>query len=326
MSTAAACCAAEMIHILFTGGTISMRHDTSLGGNVPRHGGDDLLALAGVPAGVECRVEDWARAPACHLDNARLSALRDRVRELTLTAGVTAIVVTHGTDVLEETAYLLARTLPSTMPVVLTGAMRTADHPAWDGAGNLRAAIRVAADPASAGRGTLVVFDGEILDGLEAVKVHANSPRAFTAPHGAPIGRVSAEAVRYETGAPSRQPINIRSLSGRVVEVPVTVGDDGALLDAARPMADAVVLTAFGSGNIPPGAVPAVGRWLSDGKPVVLASRCPYGEVDPAYAFEGGGAGLVRMGALPAGPRSPSQARMELLIALSAGVAYGVVA
>lgn len=315
-----------MIHILFTGGTISMRHDASLGGNVPRHGGEDLLALAGVPAGIECRAEDWARAPACHLDNARLSALRDRVRELTATPGVTAIVITHGTDVLEETAYLLARTLPSAVPIVLTGAMRTADHPAWDGAMNLRAAIRVAADPTSAGRGTLVVFDGVILDGLEAVKVHANAPQAFAAPHSAPIGRVSAEAVRYDAGVPSRHPIDVASLSGRVVEVPVIVGDDGALLDAARPLADAVVLTTFGSGNIPPGAVPAVRRWLGEGKPVVLASRCPSGEVEPAYAFEGGGAGLVRMGALPAGPRSPSQARMELLIALSAGVAYGVVA
>lgn len=326
MSTAAACCAAEMIHILFTGGTISMRHDASLGGNVPTHGGDALLALAGVPAGIDCRVEDWARAPACHLDNARLSALRDRALELTSAPGVSAVVITHGTDVLEETAYFLARTLPSAVPIVLTGAMRTADHAAWDGAGNLRAAIRVAADPASAGRGTLVVFDDLILDGLEAVKVHANAPAAFAAPHGAPIGRVSAGSVRYDTSAPSRQPIAIEKLSGRVVEIPVVVGDDGALLDAARPLADGVVLAAFGSGNIPPGAVPAVSRWLNDGKPVVLASRCPYGEVEPAYAFEGGGAGLVRMGALPAGRRSPSQARMELLIALSAGTSYGAVA
>lgn len=312
-----------MIHILCTGGTISMRYDASLGGNVPRHGGDELLALAGVPAGIECRAEDWARAPACHLDNGRLSALRDRVRELTSTPAVTAVVITHGTDVLEETAYLLARTLPSSVPIVLTGAMRTADHPAWDGAENLRAAIRVAADPASAGRGTLVVFDGLILDGLEAVKVHANSGAAFAAPHGMPIGRVSAEAVRYETGAQSRQPIDIERLDARILEVPVIVGDDGTLLDAARPLADAVVLTAFGSGNIPPRVVPAVLRWLEERKPLVLASRCPYGEVEPAYAFEGGGAELVRVGAIPAGPRSSSQARMELLIALSAGVPYG---
>jgi len=106
----------------------------------------------------------------------------------------------------------------------------------------------------------------------------------------------------------------------------MTLGDDGSLLDAARGGADGVVLIAFGSGNIPPGAVPAVRRWIDDGKPVVLASRCPYGQVEPAYAFDGGGAQLVRLGAIPAGPRTPSQARMELMITMSAGVPFGAAA
>jgi L-asparaginase len=101
------------------------------------------------------------------------------------------------------------------------------------------------------------------------------------------------------------------------------VGDDGTLLDLARPEYDGLVVEAFGSGNMPPGAVPAVRRWLEAGKPVVLASRCLYGEVTPLYAFDGGGARTVALGAVPAGPRSPSQARLELTLALSAGVAYG---
>ena len=100
-------------------------------------------------------------------------------------------------------------------------------------------------------------------------------------------------------------------------------GDDGALLDAARSTHDGVVIIAYGAGNLPPGAVPAIGRWLDEGKPVVLASRCLYGEVTPIYAFPGGGATLVRAGVIPAGPRTPSQARIELVICLSAGVAYG---
>jgi L-asparaginase len=112
-------------------------------------------------------------------------------------------------------------------------------------------------------------------------------------------------------------------LGARVALVSLVVGDDGTLLDHARPEHAGVVVEAFGSGNLPPGAVPAVRRWLDEGKPVVLASRCARGEVTPLYAFEGGGARTVAMGAVPAGPRTPSQARMELLLALSAGVAYG---
>lgn len=103
----------------------------------------------------------------------------------------------------------------------------------------------------------------------------------------------------------------------------MVIGDDGALLDCARPTHDGLVVVAFGSGNLPPGAVPAIERWLAEGKPVVLASRCPRGEVMPVYAFEGGGATLVRRGVTPAGPRTPAQARMELMICLSGGMSYG---
>jgi L-asparaginase len=303
-----------------------MRHDAASGGNLPKHGGAELLALAGVPTDLACRTEDWARAPACHLDAARLWALRTRVAELARMNDVDGIVITHGTDVLEETAYLLARTLPAEVPIVLTGAMRTADHPAWDGGANLRAAIAVAFAGETRGRGAVVVFDGLVLDGLEAVKLHANDPAAFGVPHGAPLGRAAAGAVSYDAPPSPRRPLSPASLGARVAQVSMILGDDGALLDAARAGADGVVLIAFGSGNIPPGAVPAVRRWIDDGKPVVLASRCPFGQVEPAYAFEGGGAQLVQLGAIPAGARTPSQARMELMIALSAGVAYGAAA
>ena len=312
-----------MIHILFTGGTISMRHDAASGGNLPKHGGAELLALAGVSDRTACRTEDWARAPACHLDAARLWALRARVLELARMDDVDGIVITHGTDVLEETAYLLARTLPPDVPVTITGAMRTADHPAWDGGANLRAAIAVAAAPGSRGRGVMVVFDGLVFDGLDAVKLHANDPAAFGAPHGVPLGRVTDRGVEFDGPAAVRTPLSPLSLDRRVVQVPMIVGDDGTLLDAARAGADGAVLIAFGCGNIPPGAVPALRRWIGEGKPVVLASRCPYGEVEPAYAFEGGGAQLVRLGAVPAGPRTPSQARMELMVTLAAGVPFG---
>ena len=112
-------------------------------------------------------------------------------------------------------------------------------------------------------------------------------------------------------------------LEASVALVPMVVGDAGEMLDLARRAHDGVVIVAFGSGNVPPEAVPAIGRWIDDKKPVVIATRCPTGVVTPLYAFEGGGSRLAAMGAIPAGPRSPSQARMELMIALSAGVAYG---
>jgi L-asparaginase len=315
-----------MIHLVFTGGTISMQHDAAAGGNVPVHGGERLAALApGLERISPYRIEDWARAPAAHLGPERLWALRERIR--TLQEGPAGdrprgIVITHGTDTLEETAYLLARTLDPAVPVALTGAMRTSSDPDWDGPRNLRDAAAVAASPGSAGRGAMVVFAGSVFAGQEAVKTDTMRPDAFAAPHGRPIGRVTEGRVEYFAAPRAGAPLAARGLDARVAVIPMVIGDTGALLDLARPTHDGVVVEAFGSGNLPPGAVPAIRRWLGEGKPVVLASRCATGVVTPAYAFEGGGAGLVAMGVLPAGPRTPSQARMELALSLSAGVPY----
>ena len=314
-----------MIHILFTGGTISMQRDAAVGGNVPAHGGEALVGLApGLDRIAPYRIEDWARMPACHFDHDRLWTLRERVRVVAESGEAGGIVITHGTDILEETAYLLDRTLEPRVPVALTGAMRTSSDDGWDGPRNLRDAVAVAADPASAGRGTMVVFAGQVWAGRTAAKSHATDVVAFSAPHAAPIGRVSDGGVSYvATGSAPAAPIRPESLRARVAHIPMVVGDDGALLDLARPAHDGVVVEAFGSGNVPPGAVAAIGRWLDEGKPVVLASRCWWGRVTPVYAFDGGGARTTAMGAIPAGPRTPSQARMELAIALSAGVPYG---
>ena len=319
-----------MIHLLFTGGTISMQRDPVAGGNVPTHGGEALVRFArGLDAIGPYRIENWAMVPACHLGPERLWELRGRVREIADSGEVRGIVITHGTDTIEETAYLLDRTLDRKVPVAITGAMRTSTDEGWDGPRNLLDAAAIAADDRSAGRGVMVVFNGKVFAGRTAVKVHATDLDAFAAPHAAPIGRVGDRCVEYEVAkrdseeAGNKKHLEPKELSARVALIPMVVGDKGEMLDLARPTHDGVVIEAFGSGNVPPGAVPAIGRWIEEGKPTVLATRTPLGMVTPLYAFEGGGSRLVAMGAIPAGPRTPSQARMELMIALSSGAAYG---
>ena len=318
-----------MIHLIFTGGTISMQRDERAGGNVPALDGAALVERTpGLRDLGPIVIDDWGRYPACHMDQAKLWELREHVRRVAageLGAVPQGIVIAHGTDTIEETAYLLARTLDSPAPVVITGAMRTAGDAGWDGPRNLTDAVRVAADPASRGLGTVVVFAGKILAGHQATKVHTSDLDAFAAPHGSPLGQVSGLGPTFASGSGTRPGVlNPKGLSSRVALVPVITGDGGELLDAARPLFDGVVIEGYGSGNCPPGILPAVGRWLGDGKPVVLASRCTGGEVSASYAFPGGGASLIRMGVIPAGPRSSAQGRMELAIALSAGVPYGV--
>jgi L-asparaginase len=315
-----------VIQIVFTGGTISMRRDAAAGGNIPAHDGQALVEMApGLAALGPIRIDDWGRYPACHMGPAKLWQLRNHISEALSDPAVDGVVVTHGTDILEETAYLLARTLPADKPICITGAMRTSSEESWDGARNLTDAVRVARDPASRGRGAMVVFAGRILPGLGAMKVEATAVEAFESVHLGYVGMVDADRPSVHFVAPivSSRPLDPPALSARVALVPMIVGDDGIMLDLARPHFDGVVIEAFGSGNLPPGAVPAIERWIAEGKPVVLATRCPRGEVTPVYAFEGGGATLVRRGAIPAGARTTAQARMELAICLSAGLGYG---
>lgn len=314
------------IHLLATGGTIAMQRSDRAGGNVPALDAAELLALAGdVAGGATVEVEDWERMPGVHRGPAELWALRCRVAELVGGPNPpTGVVITHGTDTLEETSYLLARTIQSAVPVVVTGAMRTSSDPDWDGPRNLRDAIRVAGHPGAAGLGTMVVFAGRILAGRDATKLDAFALEAFDSPHAERLGEVDAAGVRL-TGRPraNGSVLAVTHLTPQVAIIPLVLGDDGRLLELARPRLDGVVLEGFGRGNVPPGVLPAVRRWLSDGKPVVLASRCPFGEVGGEYAFEGGGAQLLGLGVIPAGPRTASLARMELVLCLAGQVPYG---
>ena len=140
--------------------------------------------------------------------------------------------------------------------------------PRWDGPRNLRDAAAVAASTASRGRGAVVVFNGEIFAGRTATKTHATDIAAFSAPHARPDrpGREKAGSLIPSAAADRPQPLEPTAFGARVALVPMVVGDDGRMLDLARPGHDGVVIEAFGSGNLPPGAVPAIRRWLDERK------------------------------------------------------------
>lgn len=313
-----------MIHLLFTGGTIAMRHQPLQGGNVPALDGAAVLeAIGGLGANATVRTEDWERLPAVHRTPAGMWALRDRVATLTTDPAIQGIVIAHGTDTLAEMAYLLRRTIAPACPIVLTGAMRTSSVVGWDGPRNLRDAVRVAAALESRGRGTMVVFAGRILDGAETIKEDTAALEAFGTPHGEALGSVVRGVVRFRRASPESGVLPARDLSPRVVLWPAALGDDGEALDRLRDGAEGLVVAGYGRGNLPPAMLPALERWLHAGKPVVLASQCPRGVVAPEYAFAGGGATVLALGVVPAGARTAAQARLELILALSAGTPYG---
>jgi L-asparaginase len=311
-----------MIVIIFTGGTISMRHDPSAGGAVPSLSGKDILALApGIDRIASLEIDDWGAYPGPHMTVERMWALRHRIVEQLARPEVDGVVVTHGTDSLEESAYLAARSVVSDKPVVFTGAMRTASDLGWDGPGNLGASVRVAASAEARGYGVLVVMSDRIFTALDVTKAHTYVLDAFDSPGLGPVGVLDDGSVVFRRALPGAPaPLSPERPATPVDIVYAWAGADARLLDASRRDARGVVIAAMGRGNVPPAMVDGIERWIGEGKPVVVASRTVRGRVGCTYGYPGGGRRLADAGAIFAAGLRPQQARIDVMLGLGAGL------
>lgn len=311
-----------MIVLVFTGGTISMRHDPVAGGAVPALAGRDILALVPQLNDIaDLEVDEFGALPGPHMTTEKMWELRNRIVHHLDRADVEGVVVTHGTDSLEESAYLTARSVASDKPVVFTGAMRTASDLGWDGPANLGASVRVAASEEARGFGVLVVMSDRVYPALDVTKAHTHMLDAFESPGLGPLGVVDDGRVVFRRAIPSEcRVVNPPRLGGPVDIVYAYAGADSRLLDAARRDGRGVVVAAMGRGNVPPAMVPGLEAWLREKKPVVITSRALRGRVGHTYGYHGGGRRLHEMGAIFAGSRRPQQARIDLMLALGAGV------
>jgi len=312
-----------MIVLLFTGGTISMRHDPALGGAVPTLKGRDILALApGIEKLAQLEIDDWGAYPGPHMTVERMWALRQRIVEHLDRPEVDGIVVTHGTDALEESVYVVARSIASDKPIVFTGAMRTSSELGWDGPANLGAAVRVATSAGARGTGVLVVMSDRVFAGIDVTKTHTHKLESFDSPGLGPLGVVDDGQVIFRRALPAPVSILTPAALAEPVDIIFTyAGADSRLLDASRERGGlGVVIAAMGRGNVPPGMVDGIDRWIAEDKPVVITSRALRGRVGHTYGYPGGGRKLAEHGAIFAGARRPQQARIDLMVALGSGM------
>jgi L-asparaginase len=310
------------VALVFTGGTISMRHDPGARGAVPSLGADEIIAAArGIEEVARLEVIEWGRFPGPHMTVDREWALRNQLVALVGRDDIDGVVVTHGTDTLEESAYLMTRSIESPKPIVFTGAMRAASELSWDGPANLRDAVRVAASDAARGYGTLVELGGRIFSALDVTKAHTHMLDAFESPGLGPVGVVDDGEVVFRRTLPAAAAyLSPPELAAPVDIVLAYAGADGRLIDAARATARGVVVAALGRGNVPPLMAEGISRCVEGGVPVVIASRAPRGRVGQTYGYEGGGRQLADAGAIFTGARRPQQARIDLMLALGAGL------
>jgi L-asparaginase len=306
--------------VVSTGGTIAMRPDPATGKLVPAVSGPELVELHAWPDGPELEVDDFVGVPSFDVHGGLALALAKRVAEQARRTDVTGVVVTHGTDTMEETVYLVDRLLDADTPVVLTGAQRGADQPDADGPRNFRDAVRTAVAPGSGGRGALICFAGELHAAREARKVHTSSPHGFASPGYGPVGHVDGERVVFGRRPERRPPLPEPETLAPVDLIRLYAGSDGRFVRASVASgARAIVLEATGRGNANDQVVPAVREAVEAGVPVAICSRCAEGRVEPVYG-RGGGRDLAEAGAIFAGDLAGPKARVLLQLALGAGV------
>lgn len=307
------------VSVLSLGGTIAMTGDGG-SGVVPTLTGDALVsAVPQIAEAAEVTASSFRQVPGAHLGLQDLTALASEILRL-CEEGADGVIITQGTDTIEETAFVLDLLVDTESPVVVTGAMRNPSLPGADGPANLLASVQVAASPATRGLGTLVVFNDEIHAARFVRKTHTQNLATFRSSPVGPIGWISEGTPRIPVRLPKspRLPIPGQAEDSTVALLTVSLGDDGRLLPAVeRSRYAGLVLEALGGGHIPAEMVEHVTS-LAAKMPVVLASRTGSGEVlRRTYGFPGSETDLLERGLTPAGPLDGPKARLLTLLLLS---------
>ena len=307
----------KKILVLHTGGTISMQADAT--GAVVTSQENPMNHVSNPLEGIEVYALDFFNLPSPHIKPKHMLALYHKIKEEA--DHYDGVVITHGTDTLEETAYFLDTMEIPHMPIVLTGAMRSSNELGSDGVYNYLSALRVASDDKSADKGVLVVMNDEIHAAKYVTKTHTTNVGTFQTPTHGPLGLIMKQEILYFKTAEPRVRFDLEHIQGLVPIISAYAGMTDELIDMLDlEQLDGLVIQAFGAGNVPKETAQKLESLLQKGIPVALVSRCFNGIAEPVYAYQGGGVQLQESGVLFVKELNAQKARLKLLIALNAGL------
>lgn len=306
----------KSVVVITTGGTIAMKADDNLGGAIPTLGAADFSrALVNDTANV--RFEEFSNLPSAHLTTEHIWNLSRRVAAVLATDDVDGVVVTHGTDTLEETAFLCDLTVRSDKTVVFTGAMRAASEVGYDGVANLASALQVAASEQARGLGALVVFNDKIHAARSVTKTNTTNLETFQSPSVGPIGFVDYGGVVIERVPGVREFIAATRLEPSVYLLKLGVGMDPLLLDyLVNTHVRGIVIEGLGGGRVPPNWLPVIGRAILGGSAVVVTSRVGSGRTVDKYGYQAAHRDLVQLGCWFTDGLNGQKTRIKLMAAL----------
>lgn len=307
----------KKILVLHTGGTISMQADAS--GAVVTSSDNPMNHVSNPLEGIQVHVLDFFNLPSPHIKPKHMLALYQKIKEEA--DNYDGVVITHGTDTLEETAYFLDTMKIPHMPIVLTGAMRSSNELGSDGVYNYLSALRVASDDKAADKGVLVVMNDEIHAAKYVTKTHTTNVSTFQTPTHGPLGLIMKQEILYFKTAEPRVRFDLDHIQGLVPIISAYAGMTDELIDMLDlEHLDGLIIQAFGAGNIPKETAQKLENLLQKGIPVALVSRCFNGIAEPVYAYQGGGVQLQKSGVFFIKELNAQKARLKLLIALNAGL------
>jgi L-asparaginase len=307
------------VTVLSTGGTIAST--AGEGGATPQKSGEDLLAsVPGIDDHAEITVEQVLQTPSYDMDTDGTATIARGAVDAAEN-GADGVVVTHGTDTMEESAYYLDLVLDLDTPVLFTGAQRRPDEGSPDGPANLLTAVRAASHDFFAGvGGVYVAFDEEIHTARDVTKTHTSALDTFCSPDACPVAAFSHAGLRVFRQPGSRSAsTDALGTTKAVAMVKSGAGVSGAGVQRALDAGiDGIVLEGTGLGNTTDSVGESVADAIDQGVPVVITSRCVGGAVAPVYGGAGGGETLRSRGIIDGGDLPAHKARLKLMLALEA--------
>lgn len=308
------------ILVVFTGGTFSMKIDESTGGAVPHFSGSDLIdMMPEIKELADVTIYDFGKYPGPHMTPGLMFTLSQKISEFLSKDKIDGVIVTHGTDTLEETAYLLDLTIKTSVPIVVIGSMKNSSEPDWDGPRNLKDAIHICLNPNSRDMGVLVCLNGEINAASEVTKTHTENIETFHSLDFGALGFVDRGRVFFNRMPRKLEKIETERLNPNIDLLKVYAGmNDKFFRFSADSGIEGIVVEAMGVGNVPPAAFEGIKYAVEKGIPVVLVSRCPAGETMDVYGYPGAGKWLHEIGVIFADYLNGQKARIKMMLAMGA--------
>ena len=312
----------KKIAIIFNGGTISMKIDEKIKAAVPSLSAEEIMSMIpGVEEYAEIEAYTFSSMPSPHMTLETMLKLSKFTTELVEREDIDGVVITHGTDTLEETAYLLDLTVKTKKPIVVTGAMRSGSELGYDGPFNLATSICTAISDEAVGRGVLVCFNGELNSASEVTKANSMALNAFRTPNFGPIGIVDNDNVIFYRDANHLEKYDVSEIKKQVALIKCVVDMDSSYIDyLIEKGCGGIVIEALGRGNVPPKMVDGIKKATELNIPVVVVSRCFEGRVFESYGYEGGGKQLKDLGVIFGDTLPGQKARIKLILAINSGM------